>query len=742
MSLRINHNIAALNAHRNLSGTTKALSKSMEKLSSGYRINRASDDPAGLVISEQFRAQIAGLNRAISNSEGSVNMIQTAEGALNEINSLLVSMRELAIHAANEGFNDVNQLAADQAEIENALATIDRIAKNTQFGTKKLLDGTKENLATITTANSSKLTIVNSTLSSGTHSISATKVSDATSSLNTTSYGISLNSTGNPSELSDGIHNLDVVQASDGAEKLSSDIRITDAFNNNLTLATAGQYATVMSTGTFGTVTSGNAGTYQVQLNYQGEDGVVTGNQSISVDLVAGEDIGDQVQKWNASIAGNEYLAGKIEAATTSGAADGTGRLVFRSVDEGAQYSLKLSSFSTVGTGGNLFDMGSARSTRGVSKDEMKLQINTARYGLKTETLDISTVSGGGGAKTFVSMAALRDEVARALKIASGSGGFGTVEASGTNSSIANVDAEVVGNKLRIYTRDEGSDYTIKHQQLSEDKEEAANVLGFSIDTIAATGTDALVSFDNYTNTITSVKYSDTTDVTLYNKAAGVSGRGSLDITVNTALNGVNLGSMLLDVSAAEFDVRLDGGPASSVVAGEEAIVYNSDRSESLKVNYALSSEGGSETIQDTDRSLVFQIGGNVGQTARISLSNMSSSSLANNVAGNMFTDLSAINVTSAAGAQDAQSLIDAAIDEVTNLRGTLGSFQKNTLESNLTNLRIAAQNLTAAESDLRDTDMAREMSIFTKEQILLQAGTAMLAQGNQVPQVVLSLFG
>ncbi len=128
MALRINHNITALNAQRNLALTTRSIGNVMEKLSSGFRINRASDDPAGLVISEQFRAPIADLNRAISNSEGSIAMIQTAEGSLNEINSLLVSMSELAIHAANEGFNDTNQLAADQAEIENAIQTIDRIA--------------------------------------------------------------------------------------------------------------------------------------------------------------------------------------------------------------------------------------------------------------------------------------------------------------------------------------------------------------------------------------------------------------------------------------------------------------------------------------------------------------------------------------------------------------------------------------------------------------------------------------
>jgi len=106
-----------------------------------------------------------------------------------------------------------------------------------------------------------------------------------------------------------------------------------------------------------------------------------------------------------------------------------------------------------------------------------------------------------------------------------------------------------------------------------------------------------------------------------------------------------------------------------------------------------------------------------------------------------MFTSLAQINVTTVQGAQDAQSVIDASINEVSEARGTLGSFQKNTLESNLRNLRIASQNLSASESNIRDTDMAKEMSDFVKYQILLQAGTAMLAQANQVPQVVLSLF-
>ncbi len=725
MSLRINHNIAALDAHRNLTLTTRALSSSMEKLSSGFRINRASDDPAGLVISEQFRAQIAGLDRAISNSEGSINMIQTAEGALNEINNLLVKMRELAIHAANEGFNDTNQLAADQAEIQNSIQTIDRIAANTQFGTKKLLDGSKDNVATITTANSSQLTILQSNLTTGSHSISATKLSDATATLNTTSLGISLNGTGTPTELAEGIHNIDVLQASAGATKSSSSITISDGFGNGLTLGTTATMATVASVATFGTANLANEGNYTVVLNYQENGEAVTGDQTLTISIATGDTVAVQLSKWNAAIANNAQLAGKIEAATLQ---SGGSKLEFRAINEGAQYSLKLtSSSSTASTA--IVDMGSSRSSRGTSKDLLKFTLNTVKNSGTTATANIVS----GSSKTFTAMSTLITDIQTALTSA-----FGTVQ--GTT---GDMDVELEGtDKLKFFTYDEGSSYNMQFVSNGSGTGEAQNVLGLTADTIAISGTDALVAFDNYTNTISSVKYASTTNVTLYNKAAGATGRGSINITTNTAINGINLGNLLLDVNAARYAVRLDGGPAASVTGGQDATIYNSDRSESIKIRYGLSSEGGSETISNTDQSLVFQIGGNVGQTARVALGNMATSALGKNIAGNMFANLGAIDVTTVAGAQDSQSVIDAAIDQVSNMRGELGSFQKNTLESNLANLRIAQQNLTASESFIRDTDMAKEMSQFVKSQILLQAGVAMLAQGNQVPQVVLSLFG
>ena len=142
MGLRINHNIQAINSHRQLLINDRMMGKSLEKLSSGLRINRAADGPAMLMISEQLRSQVAGLNAAVDNSEIAITMIQTAESSLVEVNNLLTAMRGLAIQAANEGVNDDTMLEAIQLEVDQSLDTIDRITNNAQFGKKKLLDGT------------------------------------------------------------------------------------------------------------------------------------------------------------------------------------------------------------------------------------------------------------------------------------------------------------------------------------------------------------------------------------------------------------------------------------------------------------------------------------------------------------------------------------------------------------------------------------------------------------------------
>ncbi len=142
MGIRINTNVTALGALRNYNQVNGEVNSSIAKLSSGLRINNAADDPAGLIISENLRAQTDGLTQAISNSQDATNLIKTAEGGLTEVNTLLRNIRQLAVHAANTGVNDTVAVQADQAQITSAIASIDRIASNTSFGTKKLLDGT------------------------------------------------------------------------------------------------------------------------------------------------------------------------------------------------------------------------------------------------------------------------------------------------------------------------------------------------------------------------------------------------------------------------------------------------------------------------------------------------------------------------------------------------------------------------------------------------------------------------
>jgi flagellin len=138
--MRINHNIAALNTYRQLGAANNGQMKSMEKLSSGLRINRAGDDAAGLAISEKMRGQIRGLDQASRNSQDGISLIQTAEGALNETHSILQRMRELAVQSSNDT-NTAEDRTALQNEVDELAKEITRISNQTEFNTKTLIDG-------------------------------------------------------------------------------------------------------------------------------------------------------------------------------------------------------------------------------------------------------------------------------------------------------------------------------------------------------------------------------------------------------------------------------------------------------------------------------------------------------------------------------------------------------------------------------------------------------------------------
>ncbi|MBI5375467.1 MAG: flagellin FliC, partial [Candidatus Schekmanbacteria bacterium] len=140
MSLRINTNIESINAQRNLTKSTSALNKSLEKLSSGLRINRSSDDPAGMAVSEKLKAQVKGFDQAVRNANDAVSLTQTAEGALSEVNNILVRMKELAAQAANGTLSQSDRNNVDK-EFQALSSEITRISSVTEFNGTKLIDG-------------------------------------------------------------------------------------------------------------------------------------------------------------------------------------------------------------------------------------------------------------------------------------------------------------------------------------------------------------------------------------------------------------------------------------------------------------------------------------------------------------------------------------------------------------------------------------------------------------------------
>jgi flagellin len=463
------NNSTSLNAQANLSRASSALAKTTERLSSGLKINRGADGPAALVISEKQRAQIAGLRQAIDNTDKAVSMVQTAEGALNEINSLLVKVRTLAIDSANTGVNDDDALAANQAEIANALDTINRIANNTQFGTKKLLDG---------------------------------------------SGGIS--GTSNDADVS-------VLKAT----------------------------------------TSTQAGTYAVAVTTVGERANLTAGTAQSSALAADETL------------------------TVNGVA------------------IQLES--------------------GMTQAEVVARVN-----------DFSAQTGA--------------------------------------------TADIAGGSTRIYSNAFGSDASVS---VVSNVAAAATSSGFGVTAATDTGV-------NVVGTIGGTSFT---------------GKGN----VLTATSG-NAEGLSVQFAAA-------GADAALTVTGAQ----------------------GNTTV--VDNSLVFQIGANANQTANVAIDQVNTTALGVGVSGNQFNNLNEIDVTSASKAQDALAVIDSAIDNVTNLRGTLGAFQQNTLQATASNLQATLENTVNAESVIRDTDFAEEIANLTKNQVLVQAGASVLSTANQQPQLILSLL-
>ena len=582
MALRVNSNIAALNALRHLQQTEQELGKNLERLSSGRKLNHAADGPASLVISEQMKTQISGLGQAIRNSESSISMIQTTEGALNEVSNILINLRQLAVHAANEGTNDEKMLQADQNEVDNLLSTLKNISRNTQFGTRTLLDG----------SNSATGVVIG-------NGLEFVLASDEAKSTHSSGYKVDITQVATRSMMV-------------AAHRLSlEDVSPSDP-NNAISFV------------------------------------INEGGRTISVDLK-----------------NNNDLREKIESLTASAKRNGTPEARVRA-ERGIQQLIAY---------------------------EMQKMADDANM-----DLDIFVYRPADNLGPFLQNFDTLNDALTEMSRTPGE----------INNFINGLDEVIV----------------LRHRQFGSDP-------GFTVSS----------TLENYFGE--NIKSNEAVFSVPGRDVEGNIG-GSPGINGGGAAMG--RGQFLTGAPGAE-------GEGVTIKYGEttDDVIYEIFNRSENKAAGLFRRENNNETLVGDDvdgfvhvsqNSLVFQIGPNEGQLRRISVDSINPEELAKGIENNSnFQNLAEIDVLDAEAAQDTLLLVDQAIDDVSRMRGNLGSFQRNALEANLHSLRVSKENLTASESMLADTDMAQEMSSLVKNQILLSSGTAMLAQANQVPQSVLQLL-
>ncbi|MGO4499135.1 flagellin [Paenibacillus sp. 2RAB27] len=639
--MRINHNVTAQNTHRQLSTNTANQSKSIEKLSSGLRINRAGDDAAGLAISEKMRGQIRGLDQASRNAQDGISLIQTAEGALNETHDILQRMRELSVQASNDT-NTLDDRNALQDEVKQLKSEMDRIGNTTEFNTQKLLDGSKG--AKTTSANLTGGSAVN---------VSPTSAISFTDGVETKNNSFKLTyqsgAGANPT-----LFDLDVnVAEGNYTNAVDFSVAVESAIKSAADAYDKANGGTVAATAianlklNFNVDTDPTSGTYkEVTFSFVSTD--ATNNFVLSGADSTGTTHTNDVFANSLGFGTSSVSIAKVTAPATSTTA-----------------TAAANSSNNAGVT-NTFDNFSIKLEDGLNQ--------TANQNNKISlTYDGLTVSGEIAEGDYASESTLKDAVKAAIIGASAS------------------DVTTFTGSAMV-----GTDF--------------------------ATLRTAAGGAANATGIVKAVESLSDADLT----AKGYNGATTDDKKAAYMKDLLSKAGTSLDVSfSADHKLQISG-PA-------EMKFDEKSQAASLigmtNVNADIKNSGVS-----------FQIGANANQTLQISIGDMRTSAIGKTNVNGSDKFVKDVDVTTKEGAQSATNILDEAIKNVSSERSKLGAYQ-NRLEHTINNLNTSSENLTAAESRIRDVDMAKEMMNQSKNSILAQAAQAMLAQANQQPQGVLQLL-
>ena len=644
----VQHNLQAMNANRMLGITQGTLSSSTEKLSSGYKINRAADDAAGLSISEKMRKQIRGLTKASSNAEDGISAVQTAEGALQEVTDMLQRMNELAVQASN-GTNSTTDRQSIQDEIDQLTTEIDRVSETTKFNEIYLLKGNAE----------------------GTSSNMAVNAHDA---------GL----------------NGKLVDNGDGTATFTLEKALKDG--DNVTIA--GQEYTLGSTTAsaegYGKLTDLAGKTVNIgdSITYKDNNGkdVTATLVDKAANAAATYDTGNKIK-----IDGTEYtIAAQTSIAGTALSAADAVKLVGEALQDGKEVTL-----TNIANDKGIYKAGA-----------VDIQIvSSLATGEEVEVSSIGFTPAGGAAT-----AAKASDLATAGKGAALAAGD-TVTTKGKSTTATTSDPANMKTIKDVVKQLKATDVVIIGGKTLtiDDKTDVANNK-YTVDDVLALLNDK----DEVQITAT------TADAQSAMSVAGLTA-GKTYTAVETKV--MSDDKNVISVKDAYSKMADELAKASSIGTDKDCeATVKSNNSGSFTITK------GTAEVKDS-LSFALHVGADADMTNKITVNLDSMSAAGLGVKGIN------VNDTTGASATYAVDSIEDAIKKVSSQRSALGAVQ-NRLEHTIKNLNNVVENTTAAESQIRDTDMATEMVKYSNSNILAQAGQSMLAQSNQSNQGVLSLLG
>jgi flagellin len=857
----INTNVASLNTQRALNASQSGLQTSLERLSSGLRINSAKDDAAGLAIADRLNSQVRGLTQAVRNANDAISLTSVAEGALSESTNIMQRVRELAIQSANSTNSAQDRLSL-QSEVNQLVSELDRIASTTSFNGLKLLDGSFS-------AQSFQIGAeANQTINVNVAGATADILGIGKLSTNNTTNGIA-NATNGGNIATASVVSTDTVSSAAALAKdvVAQTITTTD-INGNTSSAdiavgdnTQAEMITKLNTidGVTATKSSTNTVTLNVsntavgnfdQVTFTLDGGTPADAISFTRDTATFANFEDQlVSVINSATSGVGNTGFKASTTTTAGevvitSENATGALDIGldafTVNESAQFTLDTFTgangaevtFTMAGTSGFAFNIaGDGNQATTAANLQAQLELD-ANFG--TTFTSALNVAGTGVVVNAINGQDMT--IASVAETGTGTAGGFTVTTE-TGTALGGVDdADIVLSEAGTATSGtidgtaNAATIVFEGTTLTEGATDSANKLanidialadGFTISSSitkaaggildigspgAAATTQALGSADvtsgnnvaAQTLTVTGEgsksvdiainssaetvatqinQVSDTTGVTATATTTATLSGLTQDGVVSFTLNGQNVSAnvttgnlnelattindqsgktgVIAEVSLDRSSITLteNNGADITILGFDSSVAQSGAGGQSVEVTVT-GATGGATTLQAggiNDGNRDSTVVGGIVEFKSVSTSFNVSSSLgevssslfagdANDLQASLNNSVSSIDISSLAGANRAIDIADGALSRVNSIRADLGALQ-NRFESTIANLQTSVENFTAARSRVQDTDFASETAALTRNQILQQAGIAMLSQANSAPQSVLALL-